>query len=100
MYLWPVPILILSIERVRLKVLDSISVYDYQKSWKYSRKQCLKGTSSWIFEKSEWKDWLSYSSSVSLCCTGICKSAFHGLRLFSKHFTPEQWVLEKLFLRM
>src|SRR4051794_39456159 len=80
-----------------LRVLKSLSSYNYQKSWKRARKQGLNGTCSWIFEKSEWKDWLGQPSSAWLWCTGACESAFQVLENSHGSLTTrlKKWVLAK-----
>ena len=70
----------------RLRVLDWLSVYDFQKSWKYFRRQCLQRTSSWIFQKPEWGYWLSCTSSAKMCCTGSCKSIIRPIYRASDSF--------------
>lgn len=55
----------------RWNFLNACSGYDHQPSWKQLRKA---GSSSWIYEEEEYKEWLKPGSSSILWCTGIIGS--------------------------
>ena len=62
------------LEKRKLKALDSLSTYDYQKTYKRIRKECVPGTSNWILENLEFKTWKEGNPKV-LWCSGKCKYA-------------------------
>ena len=60
------------LEKMRLKALDALSTYDFQKTYRQIRKECSPGTSTWICESPELHAWVS-GTSKTLCFTGRCK---------------------------
>ena len=59
-------------EKVKARLLNACSTYNYQTAWKQARK---KGSTKWIFEKNEYKAWQSEQNhSSALWCTGILGS--------------------------
>ena len=60
------------LEREKLKTLDALSVYDYQKAYRQTRKECIPGTSTWICESPEFHAWMS-GTQKTLWFTGRCK---------------------------
>ncbi|KAL9103663.1 MAG: hypothetical protein Q9163_001322 [Psora crenata] len=66
------------LEKKKLQALDSLSTYDYQKTYKQIRKECVPGTSSWILENLEFKTWKE-GNSKALWCSG--KYAFRDVNL-------------------
>ena len=59
-------------EREKLEALDALSKYDYQKTYRQIRKECMPGTSTWICESSEFHAWMS-GTPKTLWFTGRCK---------------------------
>ncbi|KAI4127094.1 MAG: hypothetical protein LQ338_003380 [Usnochroma carphineum] len=51
------------------QTLDTLSTYDYQRTYKQIRKQCVPGTSNWILENPEFKMWKE-GPSKGLWCSG------------------------------
>ena len=60
------------LEREKLKALDALSLYDYQKTYRQIRKECVPGTSTWICESPEFHAWMS-GTLKTLWFTGRCK---------------------------
>ena len=60
------------LEREKLKALDALSIYDYQKTYRQIRKECVPGTSTWICESPEFHAWMS-GTLKTLWLTGRCK---------------------------
>ena len=60
------------LERERLEALDALSTYDYQKTYRQIRKECVPGTSTWICESPEFDAWMS-GTLKTLWFTGRCK---------------------------
>ena len=60
------------LEKMRLEALNALSIYDYQKSYRQIRKECIPGTSSWICEIPEFHAWMS-GTPKTLWFTGRCK---------------------------
>ena len=60
------------LEREKLKALDALSIYDYQKTYRQIRKECIPGTSTWICESPEFHAWMS-GTLKTLWLTGRCK---------------------------
>ncbi|KAL8671467.1 MAG: hypothetical protein Q9168_004036 [Polycauliona sp. 1 TL-2023] len=59
------------LKKKKLSVLDNLSTYDYQKTYKQIRKECIPGTSSWILEDSKytaWKDGVGSGKSFLSAC--------------------------------
>lgn len=56
----------------KMQALDSLSTYDYHKTYKQTRKECVPGTSNWILETSEFETW-EKGTSEGLWCSGKCK---------------------------
>ncbi|KAI4183453.1 MAG: hypothetical protein LQ346_006330 [Caloplaca aetnensis] len=50
----------------KMQALDSLSTYDYHKTYKQTRKECVPGTSNWILETSEFETW-EKGTSEGLC---------------------------------
>lgn len=61
------------LEEHRRRVLEALSTYDYQKTYRQLRKECVPGTSTWVCETSEFQSWLA-ESTETLWCTGKRKS--------------------------
>ncbi|KAL8911353.1 MAG: hypothetical protein Q9172_007688 [Xanthocarpia lactea] len=61
-----------NLKKKKLQALDSLSTYDYQKTYKQTRKECILGTSDWILEESKFKTWKE-GNSRGLWCSGKCK---------------------------
>ena len=59
-------------EKHRLRVLDSFSTYDHQRTYKQARRECVVGTSTWICETMEFKSWM-VEPQETLWCHGRCK---------------------------
>ena len=59
-------------ERGKLEALDALSTYDYQKTYRQIRKECIPGTSTWICESPEFHAWMS-GTLKTLWFTGRCK---------------------------
>lgn len=51
----------------KLEFLNSLSIHDHRIAWKQARKQ---GTSTWLFEDSEFQGWLSAPLSSVIWCSG------------------------------
>ena len=60
------------LEKRKLEALESLSTYNYQKTYNQIRKECVPGTSNWILEKLEFKTWKEGTPKV-LWCSGKCK---------------------------
>ena len=60
------------LEKMRLKALDALSTYDFQKTYRQIRKECMPGTSAWVCKSPEFQAWMS-GTSKTLCFTGRCK---------------------------
>ena len=60
------------LEREKLEALDALSTYDYQKTYRQIRKECIPGTSTWICESTEFHGWMS-GTLKTLWFTGRCK---------------------------
>lgn len=60
------------LEREKLEALDALSTYEYQKTYRQIRKECVPGTSTWICESPEFHTWLS-GTLKTLWFTGRCK---------------------------
>ena len=60
------------LERKKLEALDALSIYDYQKTYRQIRKECIPGTSTWICESPEFHAWTS-GNPKTLWFTGRCK---------------------------
>ena len=58
--------------KLKSKVLDFLSTYDYQKTYTQIHKECVPGTSAWICESPNFRDWIS-GTSKTLWFTGRCK---------------------------
>lgn len=56
----------------KTQALDSLSTYDYQKTYKQIRKECIRGTSEWILGTSEFEIWKE-GTPKGLWCSGKCK---------------------------
>ncbi|KAL8896568.1 MAG: hypothetical protein Q9207_007647 [Kuettlingeria erythrocarpa] len=56
-------------KKKKMQALDSLSTYDYQKTYKQTRKECVPGTSNWILETSEFKAW-EKGTSEGIWCSG------------------------------
>lgn len=89
----------LEIDRRRLKkkktqALDSLSTYDYQKTYKQTRKECVPGTSKWIFETHEFEAW-EKGTSEGLWCTGKCKLKNYRFCAIDA-YCGKQWAQESL----
>ncbi|KAL9629213.1 MAG: hypothetical protein Q9164_006976 [Protoblastenia rupestris] len=46
------------LERKKMEALDSLSTYDYHRTYRQIRKECIPGTSMWICEDPEFQAWL------------------------------------------
>ena len=66
------------VEERRLRSLKSFSTYDYQKSFKQVRRECVPGTSTWICENPDFQRWVE-GSVKNIWCTGRSKSPFPTL---------------------
>ena len=60
------------LERKKSKALDALSIYDYQKTYKQIRRECIPGTSAWICKSPEFCAWMS-GTLKTLWFTGKCK---------------------------
>ena len=60
------------LERKKMEALDSLSTYDYHRTYRQIRKECIPGTSLWICEDPEFQAWL-FGSLKTLRFTGRCK---------------------------
>ena len=60
-------------ERKRLDAINALSPYNYSMAWKRARRQCLVGTSTWIYDSPSFKSWIRCPDSATLCCVGKCK---------------------------
>ena len=56
----------------RLRVLDALSTYDHQRAYKQARRECVVGTSTWIYETLEFKSWM-VEPWETLWCHGRCE---------------------------
>ncbi|KAL9042772.1 MAG: hypothetical protein Q9214_003688 [Letrouitia sp. 1 TL-2023] len=59
------------LEKKKQETLGKLSTYDYQKTYKQIRKECIPGTSNWILETTEFKSWMEDDQRV-LWCSGKC----------------------------
>ena len=59
-------------EEKRLEALNGLSTYDYQKTYRQIRKECVPSTSMWICENPEFHAWIS-GTLKTLRFTGRCK---------------------------
>ena len=82
-----------------IRVLDMMTAYDYEKSWKYIRRQCLQGTCEWVTKRPEWAEWIQEPVSAGLWCTGSCEFVIDMSESISVDRYLWQWVVEKLSLR-
>lgn len=57
--------------KARIRFLEACSTYDFQRGWKKARR---KGTSGWICERDEYKEWKEHTSSSTLWLTGVLGS--------------------------
>ena len=57
--------------KAKSQFLDGCSTYNHQTAWKQARKA---GTTSWIYQKEEYKQWRQEAASNILWCTGILGS--------------------------
>jgi hypothetical protein len=57
--------------KAKSQFLDACSTYNHQTAWKQARKS---GTTSWIYNKEEYKRWRQEPASSILWCTGILGS--------------------------
>ena len=55
------------LEKQKLKALNVLSTYDYQKAYRQIRKEVTPGTSRWILDTSEFNSWLEGKSKVFWC---------------------------------
>ena len=69
---WRLEIYDRKLERKKLEALDALSAYDYQKTYRQIRKECIPGTSTWICESPEFNAWMS-GTLKTLWFTGRCK---------------------------
>ena len=60
------------LEKMRLEALDALSTYDFQKTYRQIRRECIPGTSTWICENPEFHAWMS-GTLKTLWFTGRCK---------------------------
>ena len=60
------------LEREKIKALDALSIYDYRKTYRQIRKECVPGTSIWICKSPEFHAWMS-GTLKTLWFTGRCK---------------------------
>lgn len=60
----------------RKKALDSLSVYEYKKTFRRIRRECVPGTSSWICETPEFQSWL-IDHKTTFSCVGK-RESFQG----------------------
>ena len=60
------------LENYRLRSLDALSTYDNQKIFKQFRRECVPGTSTWIYEDADFQSWVD-GSVKNLWCTGRSK---------------------------
>lgn len=59
-------------EKTKFETLNAFSTYDYQKTYRQIRKECIPGTSMWICESPEFHAWMS-GALKTLWFTGRCK---------------------------
>ncbi|KAI4246112.1 MAG: hypothetical protein L6R40_002064 [Gallowayella cf. fulva] len=57
------------LRKMKLQALDALSTYDYQKSYKQTRKEWIPGTSEWILENPKFKNWKE-GNPRGLWCSG------------------------------
>jgi hypothetical protein len=57
--------------KAKSQFLNACSTYNHQTAWKQARKA---GTTSWIYNKEEYKQWVQEPASSTLWCTGILGS--------------------------
>lgn len=60
------------LEKKKMEALNTLSTYDYQKTYRQIRKDCIPGTSTWICKNPEFDAWMSGTLST-LWFTGRCK---------------------------
>lgn len=65
------------LEKKKVEALGNLSTYDYQKTYKQIRKECIPGTSAWILETTEFKSWMEGDQRV-FWCSGKCEHS-HSL---------------------
>lgn len=56
----------------KMKALDSLSTYDYQKTYRQIRKECVPGTSTWIVQDARFRKWKE-GTQQGLWCSGKCE---------------------------
>ena len=56
-------------EKAKCKVLDTLSDYDYLKTYKQLRRECVPGTSAWICDTATFKQWVT-GLEKTFWCTG------------------------------
>ena len=59
-------------EKEKMAALDTLSTYNYQKSYRQVRKECIPGTSAWICEDPKFRAWMS-ETLKTLWFSGRCK---------------------------
>ena len=59
--------------------LNKLSTYDYQKAWKLARRPCTTGTSTWLCERDEFREWKRSHQSAMLLCTGRCEFSIESI---------------------
>ena len=60
------------VERKKSEALDFLSTYDYQRTYRQIRKECIPGTSLWICENPEFQAWMT-GTLKTLWFTGRCE---------------------------
>ncbi|KAL8660533.1 MAG: hypothetical protein Q9202_006456 [Teloschistes flavicans] len=56
----------------KMKALDSLSTYDFQKTYRQIRKECVPGTSTWIVQDARFREWKE-GTQQGLWCSGKCE---------------------------
>ncbi|KAL8991816.1 MAG: hypothetical protein Q9169_007626 [Polycauliona sp. 2 TL-2023] len=62
------------LRKSKFQTLDRLSSYDYQRTYRQIRKECIPGTSNWILEDSKFQEW-NIGDSKGLWCSGKYISA-------------------------
>lgn len=57
------------LNKLKIQALDSLSTYDYRRTYNQTRKEWIPGTSDWILENPQFKSWKE-GTSQGLWCSG------------------------------
>ena len=87
------------LEKERIKALKLLSTYDYQKSYRQIRKECMPGTSLWLCENPKFRSWMT-ENLKTFQFTGKCKYTMvpHVLALLKEKTSRIRKIGHKVWL--